>query len=311
MTVSAPEKRRPKKAPARLETVDAYDGLVSLKAKSIDLICTSPPYWGHRPYDQEHDEGILGKWRKTEKEAGEVPPYDWYRQNGGVLGLEPYPEWYIAHLVEILQLARPALKAKASMWINLGDTYFGRWASIRPNGRQGLSGEDRARRRTPSGGWLHDKQLLLIPARLAIALQDAGWILRNDLIWSKPNVPPRPEQDRLRLSHEHFFHFVQRTKGGRPNYFYDLKGAEDGALDVVSVKSSKVPGNHPAVFPEELVRPRISSSCPKRGTVLDPFCGSGTTLAAAIGLGRKAIGFDVSDAYVREAKIKVGEAEAL
>ena len=307
MTVSVPQKRGSAKRRFTIRKKDAFDALATLETKSIDLICTSPPYWGHRAYDQDHDESILDQWRAEEKD-GAIPSYDWYRKRGGVLGLEPYPEWYISHLVEIFEIARPALKPTGSMWLNLGDTYFGRWSSIRPNGRQGLAGKGRVRRRTPSGGWLHDKQLLLIPARLAIALQDAGWILRNDLIWSKPNVPPRPEQDRLRLSHEHLFHFVQRTKGGRPSYFYDLEKTEPGSLDVVSVRSSKTPGIHPAVFPSDLIKPRIASSCPKGGTVLDPFCGSGTTLAAAIELGRKAVGFDVSDAYIREARAKVGGA---
>src|SRR5690606_12188196 len=115
---------------------------------------------------------------------------------------------------------------------------FGRWSSIRDEGRQGLGGGERLRRVTPSGGFLHDKQLLLIPARFAIAMQERGWILRNDLIWHKPHMPPRPEKDRLRLSHEHLFHFVKRQTGGRPAYYYDLDEVEAGALDVVSMNST-------------------------------------------------------------------------
>lgn len=277
---------------------DAHDALASLPRGSVDLICTSPPYWGHRTYDQEHQEHVLDAWRRELGNSAASPPYAWYRDHGGVLGLEPYPEWYVAHLVDILVGARAALKPDANLWINLGDTYFARWSSIRPQGRQGFAGNVRARRRTPSGGWLHDKQLLMIPARFAIAMQEVGWILRNDLIWSKPHVAPRPERDRLRLSHEHFFHFVQRTKGGRPSYFYDLGGAEDGGLDVVSVQPSSGGNSHPATFPAALVRPRIISSCAPGGVVVDPFCGSGTTLTTAVKLGRNAIGFDISETYV-------------
>ena len=285
-----------------MQQIDALEGLASLAPASIDLICTSPPYWGQRTYDQSHNEHVLDAWRRAGENPRACPPYGWYRERGGVLGLEPYPEWYVAHLVEIFTAARGALKPSASVWVNLGDTYFARWSSIRPAGRQGLAGEARSRRRTPSGGWLHDKQLLLLPARFAIAMQDTGWILRNDLIWSKPHVAPRPERDRLRLSHEHLFHFVQRTKGGRPSYFYELQGAEVGALDVVSVASSNGTSDHPATFPDALIRPRISTSCPVEGLVVDPFCGRGTTLAVALELGRNAIGFDVSETYVNVAR---------
>lgn len=76
------------------------------------------------------------------------------------------------------------------------------------------------------GGYLQEKQLLLIPSRFAIAMEHDRWILRNDLIWFKPNVPPRPEKDRLRLAHEHFFHFVKRPKEGRASYYYDMSHVE-------------------------------------------------------------------------------------
>ncbi|HEX8121863.1 MAG TPA: site-specific DNA-methyltransferase [Solirubrobacteraceae bacterium] len=285
----------------KLTRIDAYDGLGRLAPASVDLVCTSPPYWGHRTYDQDHNDHILDAWRSECGERVDCPTYQWYRDHGGVLGLEPYPEWYIAHLVEIFARAKAALRPDGNMWINLGDTYFGRWSSIRPRGRQGLAGDGRSRRRTPSGGWLHDKQLLMLPARFAIGMQDDGWILRNDVIWAKPHVAPRPERDRLRLSHEHFFHFVQRTKGGRPSYFYDLAGAEDGTLDVISVQPRSGGNGHPATFPRDLVAPRVMSSSPPGGVVVDPFCGAGTTLAVAVEEGRHAIGFDVSQSYVNVA----------
>lgn len=290
---------------------DAYEGLASLPPAAVDLICTSPPYWGHRTYGQDHDEEILEIWRGEAGRTDTCPPYSWYRDHGGVLGLEPLPQWYIEHLVEILDVARPTLKASGSVWINLGDTYFARWGSIREQGRQGLGDSGRTRRRTPSGGWLHDKQLLMLPARFAIRMQEAGWILRNDLIWSKPHVAPRPERDRLRLSHEHFFHFVQRTKRSRPTYYYDRAEAELGALDVVSVQPSSGTSGHPATFPRALIAPRIASSCPAGGLVCDPFCGAGTTLACAAELKRRAIGFDVSETYVAVANAYLADRHAL
>lgn len=311
---------------------DAYDLLAQLGTATVDCVITSPPYWGLRDYGHDHDEDVLEAWKRvttggrtalsaasapTGLVAGQVPSYEWYRDHGGVLGLEPYPDWYVAHVVEILGRARSALKPAASLWVNLGDTYFGRWSSIRADGRQGLGSGARKRRRTPSGGVLHDKQLLLVPSRVAIAMQNAGWILRNDLIWSKPDVAPRPETDRLRLSHEHFFHFVQRAREGRPKYHYDLKGAEAGSLDVVVHKARAGRDGHSATFPLALVAPRIASSCPPDGLVVDPFCGTGRALEAAVALGRRAHGIELSPTFaaaarrhVRNARIAAGLPDA-
>lgn len=281
---------------------DAFELLGRERPGSVDLILTSPPYWGLRTYGLKHDDSVLAAWTQTADDPSIPPGYAWYREHGGQLGLEPYPEWFIAHLVEIFSRARPVLRPSGSLWINLGDTYFARWASLRENGRQGIRRSARRRRKTPSGGWRHDKQLLLIPARFAIAMQEAGWILRNDLIWWKDTVAPRPERDRLRLSHEHFFHFVQRSPAGRPSYHYDIDGVETGAFDVIRHPVGKRVETQTATFPPDLVRPRILSSCPPGGLVLDPFCGSGTTLAAALSAGRNARGYDMSQASVELAR---------
>lgn len=281
---------------------DAYDLLPTLKPGSVDLILTSPPYWGLRDYEDVHNWDILDEWLAEGGNKEEVPSYEWYRGHGGVLGLEPLPEWFISNLVTIVERARPALKQSGSMWINLGDTYFARWSSIRPNGRQGLAGDKRLRRKTPMGGYRQEKQLLMIPARLAIALQDRRWILRNDLIWHKPNVPPQPFKDRLGLTHEHFFHFVKRPTEGRPKYFYDLNEAHHPPHDVVKVNVQAGRDGHSATFPKELIRPIILSACPEGGTILDPFCGVGTALVVAVQKGRRAIGFDINVRYAAAAR---------
>ncbi|MFJ7195791.1 MULTISPECIES: DNA-methyltransferase [unclassified Streptomyces] len=316
-------------APIQVRRGDAYDLMADLPAESIDLLITSPPYWGLRAYGQEHNEDILKEWlaEDSKRDQTDVPPYEWYRKHGGVLGLEPLPEWFIGHLVEILQRGATALKPQGSMWINIGDTYFARWSSIRHDGRQGLGNSPRSRRRTPMGGFRQEKQLLLIPARFAIAMQDRRWILRNDLIWHKPNVPPRPEKDRLRLAHEHFFHFVKRPKEGRAKYhydmeevehgardvvfyhfdeagyeggeptYYDFQEVEDGEHDVVTTHVRSGSDGHSATFPIDLIKPRILSSCPPGGTVLDPFCGTGRSLTVAAESGRRAIGFELSTEF--------------
>jgi site-specific DNA-methyltransferase (cytosine-N4-specific) len=277
---------------------NAYDLLPLLPPESIDLVLTSPPYWGHRSYGQDHNWNILQNWEEEGGSVLEPPSYDWYRRHGGVLGLEPVPEWFVAYLVEIFERARPALKPEGSLWVNLGDTYFARWSSIRDQGRQGLGDQERQRRRTPMGGYRQEKQLLLIPSRFAIAMQDRRWILRNDLIWYKPNVPPRPERDRLRLSHEHFFHFVKRPAEGRARYYYDLDSVEPEMNDVVRCNVRPGEEGHSATFPESLILPRVASSCPPGGTVLDPFCGSGRALTVALKLHRQAVGFDLSREFL-------------
>jgi DNA modification methylase len=289
---------------------DSFDLLDALPPDSVDLLITSPPYWGLRTYGMTHNWNIAEDWHAAGGHIDTPPPYTWYRAQGGILGLEPSPDWFVSNLVSFFDKTVRSLKAGGSMWVNLGDTYFARWSSIRPDGRQGLGKDERVRRRTPMGRYRQEKNLLLIPARFAIAMQEQRWILRNDLIWFKPNVPPRHEEDRLRLAHEHFFHFVKRPKEGRADYYYDASEVEDGAFDVVTCMVRPGNGGHSATFPSEIVRPRIRSSCPFGGVVLDPFCGTGRALVEAINLGRRAIGFEKSEQFYAHAYGEVTVAAA-
>lgn len=284
---------------------DAFDLFDELPKSSIDLIITSPPYWGHRDYGLPHNWDFFNDI-PTVREIGPVSPgYEWYRLHGGLLGLEPYPEWFVQHLADILDKGKRSLKATGSMWINIGDTYFARWASIREQGRQGLGSEERYRRKTPLGGIRAEKNLLLIPSRFAIAMQERGWILRNDVIWHKPNAVPRPEADRLKNSHEHFFHFVKKPSAGRASYYYDLEQAEARASDVVTVNVAPGEAGHSATFPHALIEPRILTSSPPGGTVLDPFSGTGRALEVALEHGRSALGFDAQATFVQLQKTKL------
>ena len=298
MGISVGEEERP----TEVWSGDAFDLAEKLPAESVDLIITSPPYWGLRTYDIDHNNDVLAHWIADGGSVAECPPYDWYRSNGGALGMEPTPDWFVGHLAELFDRLKPSLKPGASVWVNLGDTYFARWASIRQNGRQGLGDNPRVRRKTPMGGYRQEKQLLLVPARFAIAMQERRWILRNDLIWHKPNVPPRPEKDRLRLAHEHLFHFVLRPKEGRAKYFYDMDAVEDGARDVVSVNVRSGSDGHSATFPVDLIQPRIESSSPEGGLVLDPFAGTGRALVVAQQTGRRALGFELNESYAEAAR---------
>ncbi len=129
-------------------------------------------------------------------------------------------------------------------------------------------------------------------------MQELGWILRNDVIRHKPNAVPRPEGDRLRSTHEHSFDFVKKPKAGRPKYYYGIGAVEPRAADVVTVDVAPGEAGHTATFPRDLIEPRIRSSCPPGGTVLDPFSGTGRTLEVARMLGRRAVGFDVQPRFV-------------
>ena len=190
-------------------------------------------------------------------------------------GWSRYPSGTVAHLVEMFERFRPALKPAGSLWINVGDTYFARWASIRQRGRQGLGDTSRQRRRTPMGGYRQEKQLLMVPARFAVAMQNRRWILRNDLIWHKPNVPPRPETDRLRLSHEHFLPFrgptdprssqvllrPRRSRGGIERRCHVLR-APRRQRTFRNVPRASDPPAHPEHLPARRNGPRIRSAAP-------------------------------------------------
>ena len=95
---------------------DAFDLAATLALDSIDCVITSPPYWGLRTYGFEHNWDILAEWRGTGGEDAVAPPYDWYRQHGGLLGLEPLPEWYVSHLAEIFERLKSAMTPGANLW---------------------------------------------------------------------------------------------------------------------------------------------------------------------------------------------------
>lgn len=184
----------------------------------VDCIVTSPPFYGQRDY------GVAGQ-----------------------LGLEQTPYEFIAKLVDVFGHAREVLHTTGSLWVNLGDTYW--------NGRGEHKGKDHkqnARRfglrpqdRRGDGKLCKNKQLLLIPHRFAIAMQDKEWIARNDNVWVKPNPIPDQVADRSCMSHEYVFHFVTQRF-----YYYNRvavgrktsKGTYMPPTDTWEVPLAKRPG---------------------------------------------------------------------
>ena len=162
--------------------------------------------------------------------------------------------------------------------------------------RFGLRPQDKRR----PGPWTRPKQLLLIPHRFAIAMQENEWIVRNDNVWVKPNPIPDQVRDRCCISHEYMFHFVRqrfyyfmRENVGRPSQ----QGTFLSPNDTWEVPPSRGSNGHKAAFSEELVSIPIRATCPPDGVVLDPFSGSGTTLEYALKRGHRAIGIDIKPEY--------------
>ena len=243
----------------------------------VDCIVTSPPFYGQRDYGVE-----------------------------GQIGLEEHPTEYIRKLVEVFDSCEKLLRNTGSLWINLGDTYWsGKGAHKSVEAKQsarrfGVRPQDRP----GDGSWARPKQLLLIPHRFAIAMQDAGWLVRNDNVWVKPNPLPDQVRDRCSISHEYVFHFTK----SRWYYFNRLpvgRSTGNGKLlpprDTWVVPAARGNGSHKAQFSEDLVRIPILASTPPGGIVLDPFNGSGTSTLFARKQGFRSIGVDIHEGYCSEA----------
>jgi site-specific DNA-methyltransferase (cytosine-N4-specific) len=243
----------------------------------VDCIVTSPPFYGQRDY------GVVGQ-----------------------IGLEPDPRDFIDALVEVFELCWTILRDTGSLWVNLGDTYWSGKGAHKSNEvkqsarRFGMRPQDHP----GDGEWTRPKQLLLLPHRFAIAMQDAGWLVRNDNVWVKPNPIPDQVRDRCSMSHEYVFHFTK----SRWYYFDRLavgrempSGSVLPPLDTWVVPPSKGNGTHRASFSEELVRLPILATTPPEGIVLDPFNGSGTSTLFARKHDFRGIGIDLNLEYCEHA----------
>lgn len=254
--------------------------LQSVATASVDCIVTSPPYYGQRDYAEPEQ-----------------------------IGLEKHPQDYVQRLIAVFQEAKRVLKPEGSLWVNLGDTYWS--GKGRPHGADPKQKYRRFLRPQDSSGprpLCTPKQLLLIPHRFAIAMQDEGWIVRNDNVWYKVNPTPDPVEDRCASAHEYMFHFVLQRK-----YYFNFeavavpsqgKRATKAPPSVWTIQSAPTFKKHCAVFPEELVKIPIGATLPPTGVLLDPFCGSGTSLQYALTQKPNChvIGVDISASALDEAK---------
>ena len=239
----------------------------------VNCIVTSPPFYGQRDYEVT-----------------------------GQIGLEDHPNDFIQNLVRIFHGCWPLLAENGSLWVNIGDTYWsGKGEHKSGEGKQsarrfGLRPQDKK----GDGKLCVPKQLLLVPHRFAIGMQDKGWIVRNDNVWVKPNPIPDQVRDRCSISHEYVFHFVRSRW-----YYFDKervgrkteRGTVLPPLDTWEVPPVRGRQKHKARFSEELVRIPIHTTTPTDGVVLDPFAGSGTTLAYAREHNFRVIGIDIKKEF--------------
>ena len=156
--------------------------------------------------------------------------------------------------------------------------------------------------------WVPD---LLLPERLTIKMQEEqGWYFREKLIWYKPNVGNYTNiRDRFAHAYEYVLHFT-RSQQYHAN-MDAIKDPETGKLqrDVLSIPIERSKSEHSATFPKALVELLIEFACPASGLVLDPFCGTGTTLVVAKAMNRRYVGIELSEAYHKEAVQRLASAE--
>lgn len=240
------------------------------------------------------------------------PPYFGLRDYGtdGQIGLETTPAEYVTALVAVFREVRRVLRSDGVVWLNIGDSY-------------------------------EDKRRIMIPARLAIALQDDGYWLRDEIVWHKPNPMPSSVTDRTTSAHEMVYLLTKQSR-----YWYDAEAVAEPAVgtgggdfmpalkqvqpehggesrtgrwarrnhpeattrnlrSVWTINTEAFPASHFAVMPTKLVERCILAGCPDGGIVLDPFMGAGTVALVAQRLNRHWIGCDLNPEYVRLATMRV------
>jgi len=289
---------------------DCRDSMCQLIADGVrvQMCVTSPPYWGLRDYGHP-----------------------------GQIGLEPIAQQYVDTLVAVFDLVRELLADDGTCWLNIGDCYNAYNGAAGPSSLLSRGAQTTERPNLPSGYGLRDKtlkpkDLCLIPARVALALQARGWWVRQDIIWSKPNPMPESITDRCTKAHEYLFllskseryYFdanaisepakhvgrvldytgVQKANGADPEMQRTLPRGRKIEIaerrnrrSVWTIATQPYSEAHFAVMPPALVEPCILAGSRVGEIVLDPFFGSGAVGEVAQRLGRKWIGCDLQEAY--------------
>jgi site-specific DNA-methyltransferase (cytosine-N4-specific) len=262
---------------------DALTMLRTLPSESVHMTVTSPPYWNLRDY----------------------------HHIAGQLGLERSYNEYIAKLCDVFDEVKRVLRPDGTCWVNLADSYSSSGSDYKAPKmlnakmrRLGAKSPGMPRSDIPR------KSLSLIPYRFALEMVRRGWILRNTIIWHKPNAVPESMTDRFTVDFEYLFFFAKS-----PHYSFQQQfepATERGTRQeqayvrnkrcVWPIPTKGFAGGHCAVYPEALLEVPILAGCPEGGVVLDPFLGSGTTALVAERLNRRWIGIELNPEYVQMAE---------
>ncbi|TDD43069.1 DNA-methyltransferase [Saccharopolyspora elongata] len=323
----------------QLHIGDACSILAAMPADSADCVVTSPPQWGLRDYGtatwtggNAHCRHTLGTTPHQRRTAtldrcgqGSTKPLKRCRKCGAECrdlqyGLEPAIEDYVERLrlvgIEIARVLRP----RGTFWLNLRDSY-----SYHANGT-GRANRNPADESSRANWAVRHKSLFGLPWRVVFALQAEGWVVRNAIVWHKPNGIPDPARDRLSQRYEMLFLLVKQ-----PDYHFEVEpvlepyshdrpahrkthygGTKPNSVktpwrvptgqgrnpgDVWSIPTRPLREAHCAAFPVDIPLRCIAAGCPPNGTVLDPFSGAGTTGLAAHQLKRDYAGIDLRAQY--------------
>jgi len=285
---------------------DALEILKTFPDDAVDMVITSPPYWALRNY------GVDGQ-----------------------LGLEPTFQEYINKLCDIFDEVKRVLKKEGTCWVNMGDTFSGSNCGsndYREKDGLGLKPQERYNNQRAGKTNLPDKCLLQIPSRFAIEMCNRGWILRNEIIWHKPNCMPSSVKDRFTVDFEKIFFFTKSKKyyfetqyepmisesergGGKKIASMGNEWGGQGLVDwkkpdnglrtkrtVWKIATKPFKEAHFATYPEKLIETPIKAGCPEGGVVLDIFMGAGTTAKVANKLGRNYLGIELNPEYIKIAE---------
>jgi len=316
----------------------------------VQTCITSPPYYGLRDYgtatwvggdiscshkrDSKMSDKTITGHVNLEGAVGDGIYKSSCPRCGAVredkqIGLEETIDEYVSDIVEVFAHVHNLLTDDGTLWVNLGDSYAG----SNGNGSVAQSfGQDKfVAFKSPTSGngsGIRPKNLIGIPWRVAFALQEFGWYLRQDIIWSKPNPMPESVRDRCTKSHEYIFLLSKK-----PHYYFDNEAIKEPVKEdwgtrnrdegkyhnegtglqphsgltksyemankrsVWTVNTKPYKGAHFAVFPNELIEPMVLASTKVGDVVLDPFMGSGTTAEVAQHLNRNYRGCELNPEY--------------
>lgn len=290
---------------------NALNQISSLPPASVQCVVTSTPYWALRIY----------------KEHVDVP---WADGELCAYGHEQTPEGFVRHTTEILLALKSVLTPNGSIWWNIMDTFNTR-TQIRGNAVEALRamqgrdsrawGDHESRRYSAGHSYLKDGEQCMIPSMIAERASRIGYYVKSTITWAKTATLPEPQESRVSRNLEYILHLsLARAPSFNKECYRTLPAAfggrnngweTDKLSDVWTLPTSSGGDGHGAQFPIALPGRCIALSTNEGELVLDPFVGAGTSGVAALALGRRFIGIDVSPDYLQTAQRRLKETKRL